>query len=43
VAAADVEDRGRRQWQLTLQQLARPHLLEAVVRKPERALHLVLP
>jgi hypothetical protein len=42
-AAADVENRGRRQWQLTLQQLARALQLEAVVGKPEQALPLVLP
>jgi len=42
-AAADVEHRGRRRWQLTLQQLAGAQQLEAVMAKPEQALPFVLP
>ena len=42
-AAAHVEHHRRRRWQLTQQQLARAQQLEAVVRKPEQALPLVLP
>jgi hypothetical protein len=42
-AAAHVEHHGRRQWQLTQQQLARAKQLEAIVGKPKQALPLVLP
>jgi hypothetical protein len=42
-AAAHIKHHGRRQWQLTQQQLARAQQLEAIVGKPKQALPLVLP
>jgi hypothetical protein len=42
-AATHVKHHGRRQWQLTQQQLARAQQLEAIVGKPEQALPFVLP